>query len=138
MPEKPSYIGVALLLLVLAVAGLVAAFYAFNNYIYQQKQNDDPVERYRASLTGEYVCLPHVNANGPQTLECALGLKTDAGEYYAIDFALMSQEHAQLMTGERIFANGLVTPIELLSTDHWRQYPIEGIFSVTDSLQVIE
>ena len=123
---------------ILGALGVIGAFYVFNAFIYQQKQEPHEIDRYRATLTGEYLCLPHVNNSGPQTMECALGLRTDSGEYYALDFALMSQEATELMTGDRISANGLVTPIEMLSTDHWRQYPLEGIFSVTDSLQVLE
>jgi hypothetical protein len=116
---------------------IVAGFYAFNAYIYAEKQADPgDVVSYRATLQGEVVCLPHVG-DGPHTMECAYGIKTDAGEYYAIDLALMSQQHAPLETGERISANGTVTPVEMLSTDHWQKYDIEGIFSVTDSLEVL-
>lgn len=93
---------------------------------------------YRTALSGEYVCLPHKDTTGPQAEECAYGLKTDDGYYYAIDFALMSQEQQPLATGQRITANGLVTPLEWLSTNHWQRYPIEGIFSVTDSVKIIE
>ncbi len=115
---------------------LVGGFYAFNAYIYAQKQGDpNDVRSYRGSLTGQVVCLPHVNTDGPTTLECALGLKTDAGEHYALDLALLSQQQTPPETGERISANGLITPVEMLSADHWRKYDIEGIFSVTDSVQ---
>jgi hypothetical protein len=124
--------------LFIAVIVLVVAFYSFNNYIYQQKQAENTYEPYRGTLAGEYLCLPHVDTEGPQTMECAFGIKTDTGEYYAIDFTLMSQEHRSVNTGERISANGVITPIERLSTDHWRIYPIEGIFSVTDSLTILE
>lgn len=90
----------------------------------------------RVSLSGTYVCLPHRNQNGPQTLECAFGLKTDTGEYYAIDFSAMSQTPPSVATGDTISANGLLVPIEQISSDQWRIYPIEGIFSVTDSLKI--
>jgi hypothetical protein len=50
----------------------------------------------------------------------------------------MSQMHGPLSVGERFTANGTVTPIERLSTDHWQKYNIEGIFSVTDSVVVEE
>jgi hypothetical protein len=125
------------LLSVIAVAVLlVGGFYAFNAYIYAQKQGDpNDVRSYRGTLSGEVVCLPHVDTGGPTTLECALGLKTDVGEHYALDLAAMSQAQPGLNTGERISANGLITPVEMLSSDHWRKYDIEGIFSVTDSLQ---
>jgi hypothetical protein len=114
---------------------LIAGFYAFNAYIYQEKQGDnDDITSYRGTLSGEVVCLPHADTSGPTTMECAYGLRTDVGEHYALDLNLMSQEAAPLETGERITANGLITPIEMLSSDHWKTYDIEGIFSVTDSL----
>lgn len=113
---------------------LLAGFFSFNRYIYNQKQANEPrvVEPYRATLTGEYLCLPHVDQDGPQTLECALGLKTESGEYYALDFRLMSQTLPMLAMGETFTASGLIAPIEMLSTDHWEKYPIVGIFSVTN------
>ena len=115
---------------------LIAGFYAFNAYIYNEKQGDpSDVTAYRGTLSGEVVCLPHADTDGPQTMECAYGLKTESGEYYALDLALMSQQHAPLETGERISANGLITPVEMLSSDHWKKYAIEGIFSVTDSVK---
>lgn len=116
---------------------LLAGFWSFNHYIYSKKQADTTqvIEPYRSTLTGEYLCLPPVDQNGPQTLECALGLKTDSGEYYALDFMLMSQTPPVLATGERFTASGVIAPIETLSTDHWKKYPIEGIFSVTDMAQ---
>lgn len=36
------------------------------------------------TIKGEPVCLPQRNSNGPQTLECAQGVKTASGSYYAI------------------------------------------------------
>ncbi len=114
---------------------LIGGFYAFNSYIYNEKQGEvSDITSYRGTLSGEVVCLPHADTDGPQTMECAYGLKTDVGVYYALDLTTMSQEHAPLETGERISANGLITPIELLSSDHWKKYAIEGIFSVTDSV----
>jgi hypothetical protein len=126
-------------LILLGVGGLVYAFYSFNNYIYQEKQGDNNIaEPYRATLSGICVCLPHKDTTGPQTEECALGLKTEVGEYYVVDTYLMSQQHEPLAAGQNISANGLITPLELLSTNQWQRYPVEGIFSITDSLRVTE
>lgn len=88
----------------------------------------------RVTLEGEYVCLPHRDTSGPQTMECAFGLRTDTA-YYAIDFALMSQGSPELTVGDRFSANGIFTPVETLSSDRWQQYDIVGIFSVTDSVK---
>jgi hypothetical protein len=124
------------LFVIAAAILLVAGFYSLNSYIYAQKKGDPAdVHSYRGTLTGEMTCLPHADTSGPQTLECALGMKTDSGEYYAVDFSLMSQEHSALNTGDRFTATGLITPIEMLSSDHWRKYAVEGIFSVTDSVR---
>ena len=132
--RKPLIIIGILLLIV------VGGFFALNHYIYQQKQAPNPspppmLEDKRGSLSGEYVCLPHTDTDGPQTMECAFGLKTDVGEYYAVDFHLMSQDDPQLQIGDRFTANGMIVPVQELSTDYWQKYPIKGIFSVTDSVQ---
>lgn len=121
-----------------AVIGLVGSFFALNEYIYNQKQGDGvAVEPYRATLVGEYVCLPHIDSlSDPQIVECVHGLKTDVGEYFGLDFYLMSQNMQDLSLGQRFSANGLVTPVERISSDNWKSYPIEGIFSVTDSVSI--
>ena len=36
------------------------------------------------SLKGTLTCLPHRNNSGPQTLECAIGFKSDQGVYYSL------------------------------------------------------
>lgn len=35
-------------------------------------------------ISGEIICLPHKDTSGPQTLECALGLKDEGGENYSL------------------------------------------------------
>lgn len=140
MQGRDFFVARGVILAVLLAAGLlVAGFFALNKFIYTEKQGEgNDFEPYRGTLSGEYVCLPHIDTEGPQTDECAFGLKTDTGEYYGVDFALMSQVPPELEVGDRFSASGVITPIERLSADHWRQYPIEGIFSVTDSAQVLE
>lgn len=95
-------------------------------------------EPYRATLTGEYVCLPHVDTSGAQTDECASGLLLEDNSYVAVDFALMSHTPPPVKVGDTIRASGVVTPVERLSTDHWRLYPVTDIFSVTDSVEVVK
>jgi len=117
---------------------LIIFFFTYAPVGQEEGAPETSYEPVRMTLTGAYLCLPHVDTSGPQTLECAFGLQTDDGLYYAIDFALMSQMPPALPTGARIRANGVFVPLERLSTDHWRKYPIEGIFSVTDSVEVME
>ena len=91
----------------------------------------------RMTLKGEYTCIPHRDTSGPQTMECALGLKTGANEYYGLDFNLLSsQVPTELLTGDTLEASGMVTPVEMLSSDHWQKYNMKGILSVTDGVKV--
>lgn len=114
---------------------LVAGFLALNAHIYDEKQGTGELyEPYRATLTGEYVCLPHTDQSALHTDECAAGIKTDVGEYFAVDFALMSRSPIDLQVGQQFRASGVITPVERLSTDHWRRYPVIALFSVTDAV----
>jgi hypothetical protein len=36
------------------------------------------------TVDGTVVCLPHIDTSGPQTLECAYGLKDTQGKYYSL------------------------------------------------------
>ncbi len=91
----------------------------------------------RTTLEGTFLCLPFTDPNVLQGEECVRGIQTDAGLYYVIDFALSSQTEPSLVIGERISVSGVLTPVEQLSTDTWRKYPISGIFQVTDSVRRI-
>ncbi len=86
----------------------------------------------RMSLTGTYVCLPHKTE--PSTKECASGIKTDDGKYYAFDISLSSLmiDMHVIRVGDPIGGTGVFTPREMLSSDHWFTYNFEGVFSVTD------
>ena len=96
---------------------------------------DTDYEPIQVTFEGTYVCLPHTDTEGPQTAECALGLKLGDGTYFALDFGMMSQEVPALKEGDRFRATGLMTPIQRLSSNKWQNYPIVGIFSVTDSFK---
>ena len=90
----------------------------------------------RASLSGIYECVP-TRTSAPADASCVEGVRTDEGKYYAVDFGLMSQTRPSMQLGERITASGVLTPIEMISSDYWRHYTVAGIFSVTDSLRVV-
>lgn len=83
------------------------------------------------SFEGRATCLPHKDRTGEQTLECALGLKTDAGTFYALDGSGL--EPGALITlneSVRVRVSGLVVPIEAISSDTWARYDIIGIMRV--------
>jgi hypothetical protein len=93
---------------------------------------------YETSFTGEYVCLPHKDTSGPQTLECALGLKLDDNTYIATDISSLfnSNQNPNFKTGSRLQVKGTFVPIEQISTDHWQKYGIKGILQVKEVLKI--
>lgn len=115
---------------------LLAGFFVLNSYIYNEKQApvEQSFEPYEAKLAGEYVCLVST-ADAVRDI-CELGIKTAAGEYYAVDFATLPKEQEKLTIGDTFEAAGVVTPIERLSSDRWQQYGVKGIFTVTGSVVV--
>ncbi|HEY0948237.1 MAG TPA: copper resistance protein NlpE [Candidatus Paceibacterota bacterium] len=84
-----------------------------------------------ATLAGTIICLPHKDTTGPQTKECAQGLRTDDGSNYALDLALLSDEERMTASGDaRIEVTGTLVPIEILSSDWWMKYDVKGVVSV--------
>ncbi len=77
------------------------------------------------AFTGTIVCLPHKNTDGPQTLECATGLKSDDNTYYAL--------HTGRPEPELSAAAGSDKKIQItgnLAHDHSDIYQTEGTIHV--------
>lgn len=87
----------------------------------------------RTTIIGTYECLPHRDTSGPQTAECAFGIKEDGtGKHYAIDTRLMASTSWQGMpTGAHIRIEGVLTPIETISSKLGQKYDIVGIIGAT-------
>lgn len=88
----------------------------------------------QVTMTGTFLCLPHKVQGEFETQECAFGIQTEDGKYYAVDFGLSSTSGIEPNVGEKFSAQGILVPIEQLSSDRWQNYPVEGIFSVTSRL----
>ncbi|OGI68524.1 hypothetical protein A2738_01420 [Candidatus Nomurabacteria bacterium RIFCSPHIGHO2_01_FULL_42_15] len=80
---------------------------------------------------GRIVCLPHTNPDGPQTLECAFGFRTNDGVYYALDGGDMPDQISTTPMDQDVRIEGRFTAVEKLSSDFWQRYPIIGIITVT-------
>ena len=60
------------------------------------------------TISGTIICLPHKNTTGPQTLECAFGLKAEDGNNYG----LTDPDYKYLMgagTGTKVKISGKLT-----------------------------
>lgn len=86
----------------------------------------------RITVSGEYVCLPKKETEDPVTLECALGIKSVDGKFYALDLNLLQTEVGKdLKTSDQIEVEGNLVPLEAISSINWYSYNIEGIIWVT-------
>lgn len=81
------------------------------------------------TIEGSYVCLPHRDVEGPQTTECAFGLRGDDGRHYGLDLSATNVlQDAQ--TESRIRVEGNLVPLEALSSDRWWKYDVVGVIGV--------
>jgi hypothetical protein len=74
---------------------------------------DTPFPSISAHITvkGEFVCLPHKDQKGPQTLECAFGLRGEDGTYYALKDSDPTYKNVSgLPSGKKISVTGLFIP----------------------------
>ncbi|MFA6601626.1 MAG: hypothetical protein WCT02_02075 [Candidatus Paceibacterota bacterium] len=89
------------------------------------------------TLSGLYVCLPHANKTGPQTEECAFGIQTDDGIYYAVNFGASAGAQEQFQSKVHIKAEGFLVSKEALNTDQWNKYDMNGIFTITKMIEPV-
>ena len=82
-------------------------------------------------LFGTQVCLPHKDTAGPQTEECAIGLKAEDGYIYGLDTSgLQPDAIGELYGGARVRIVGYYVPAEALSTNQYQKYTMRGIVRV--------
>lgn len=85
------------------------------------------------TVVGFWECLPHKDASGPQTMECAIGIKKEGStEHYALNLNLLETAPAiDYPTGTKLRIEGVVTPVEQLSSNYWQKYDVVGVLSAT-------
>lgn len=74
---------------------------------------------------GTIECLPHKDQDGPQTLECALGLNAEDGFHYAISDPQMNFI-SNAPTGTKVTITGKLT------VEDSKTYDIAGKIEITD------
>lgn len=116
------------------VLGLIVVAGAF--WFYPSERSSDrvmgtPETSYEGTFVGTPTCLPHRDTSGPQTLECAFGIRFADGTYYALDMSGIAGDF-QGYTGV-ISVQGTVVPIEAISSDVWQKYDIKGIMKVSSA-----
>lgn len=94
----------------------------------------DPTPQ-NVTLSGTYVCLPHLDSGKGETLECVFGLKTDDGVYYMVNFGESANGMELFQSGAHIKAEGFTVIKEALSTTMWDAYNMKGIFTITRMIE---
>ena len=114
-------IGVAIL------SGLSVVGILVITYILVRATPTQTITSTRVSFMGETVCLPHRDTSGPQTLECAIGLRTSDNIYYGI-----TQANPPMNIGQSVRINGQ------LQNDSIRKYNIAGTIEVQSWQQLTQ
>lgn len=68
-----------------------------------EKRGDESI------VKGLAVCLPHKDTEGPQTMECAIGIKDSQGIYYSLNDTNNAYLNVgQIQTGKRYQVTGMI------------------------------
>lgn len=82
-------------------------------------------------IAGEFTCLPHRDTSGPQTMECAFGLRDDNGLFYGLRDSDPTYQNMMQGTGTKVGVVGTFEP----SQDE--KYATVGTITVT-SMQPLQ
>lgn len=125
MHKKRLYILIGLCAAFVGVVLLLAAYAAT-----QQSQQQQPTVTY-TKYTGNLTCLPHKNTgpDQPQTLECAIGLKTTNGQHYALKDIPDEYRYTE-------FDTQIVVEGEVSTTDANSKYDTVGTIKVR-SIEIV-
>lgn len=100
--------------IVLAILTIVGLTLVSSVAVQQSKKSADTGRASVVNLEGESVCLPKKDTTGPQTEECASGIKVGEGIYYAL--ANLEAQEAKagsqpVSTGDTVIVSGhLIAP----------------------------
>ena len=121
--------------LVVLVALIFGSYFVFRYKIGESEpavSQGEMLTPQEVTLKGTFVCLPHKDTSGPQTMECAQGLKAEDGNFYAVDMQAVSDTPAfSFPSDTSVTIEGQLVPVEALSTDMWNKYGIKGIMKVS-------
>jgi hypothetical protein len=119
------------------VVGTYPVEFALKQYdgrwmIYSAVKGDYSQIPAQTTIVGTYECLPHRDTSGPQTMECAFGIKGTDGAHYALDTGLLdSNVWMSAPTDTQLEVEGVLVPADQLSSNQWQKYDITGIMRAT-------
>ena len=99
----------------------------------EKTTNGPPSAGESITIKGEITCLPKTGP-GPHTMECAIGLKGEDGNHYALkNLFVHDPEYRFSTTGLQVEVTGILSAEEMLGPDG-NKYDIVGVIEV-DSIE---
>ncbi|MFA6315566.1 MAG: hypothetical protein WC648_04340 [Candidatus Paceibacterota bacterium] len=117
-------------LLVVVILGVIL-FISGNEKDSSPQPTDVPMMVGTTTVSGQFTCLPHKDTSGPQTEECAFGLRDNSGKHYALDLSGVDVSAFDFPMDRPYEVTGSFVPIEVISSDMWRLYDVIGILRVS-------
>ena len=123
-----------LIIIVIAIVVLLLGAGVYR-YLYptSKKLAPAPIEETvtprQITVTGKVICLPHKDTSGPQTMECAFGIKDIAGTNYALrDPEMKYVTNLQMDTDTTI--SGMLDTSS--ATDPQQKYDVAGTIEISN------
>lgn len=87
-----------------------------------------------STVTGNFSCLPLKDGTEPAE-NCALGLKSRDGSYYALDISHIQDANTDLKAEDTIAVTGFVLPESQVTGTEWDKYSVQGLIKVNTLLR---
>lgn len=132
-PSSKRGLGIASIVLAVVIIVSALGYFAYAYSTSHSSSDDQSVVPTGQSLTikGTILCLPHKDTTGPQTMECAYGLKDESGIYYALSDSDPGYKNiSSLPMNEKVEVTGT------LKKQTNTTYPTVGTVTVTKISQV--
>ena len=88
-----------------------------------------------STITGNFSCLPKKDGTPTDEENCAIGIRSSDGSYYALDISRIQDANTDLRADETIAATGFVLPAEAVVGTEWEQFAVSGLIKVNTLLR---
>jgi hypothetical protein len=126
-------LGIASIFLAVLIIVSALGYFAYANSTSRSLSDDHSIvpKSELVTIKGTALCLPHKDTTGPQTMECAYGLKDESGIYYALSDSDPGYKNiSSLPMNDKVEATGT------LKKQTNTTYPTVGTITVTKISQV--
>ncbi len=84
------------------------------------------------TVEGVYVCLPPLDSTPSKSKDCAFGLQSTDGVYYAVNYQKEAGYMDQFVEGQAVKVKGYITTRENLRPDRWAKFTMNGLLTIVE------